>query len=165
MAKNPIEVRHSTASDAEGVHRLYSEPSVIAGTLQLPYSSVELWKKRLSEVQPGWILLVACRGSEVIGQLGVEPRQTIRRKHAAGIGMAVSEKERRRGVGSALVAAAIELCDRWMAIKRLELEVYIDNEAAIGLYKKFGFKVEGTLKQYAFRDGELVDAYVMGRVL
>ncbi|EPR3746035.1 GNAT family N-acetyltransferase, partial [Escherichia coli] len=32
------------------------------------------------------------------------------------------------------------------------------------VYKKFGFHIEGTGKNYAFRNGEYVDAYYMARV-
>jgi putative acetyltransferase len=46
----------------------------------------------------------------------------------------------------------------------LELEVFVDNEPAIRLYKKFGFKIEGTLVEYAFRNGCYVDTYTMARL-
>ena len=36
-----------------------------------------------------------------------------------------------------------------------ELEVYTDNEPAIQLYKKFGFTIESTLAQFAFRVGNM----------
>jgi putative acetyltransferase len=67
-------------------------------------------------------------------------------------------------VGSALLEAVIELADKWLNLTRLEMEVYTDNEAAIALYKKFGFEIEGTLRKFAFRDGEYVDAYAMSRI-
>jgi putative acetyltransferase len=46
----------------------------------------------------------------------------------------------------------------------LELEVYTDNEPAVRLYQKFGFEIEGTAIQYAFRDGQYVDLYLMARL-
>jgi len=67
-------------------------------------------------------------------------------------------------VGSALVAAVVDLADNWLNIKRIELEVYTDNEAAIHLYEKFDFAIEGTKRKYAFREGEYVDTHVMARV-
>ncbi len=69
-----------------------------------------------------------------------------------------------RGVGSALMSAVVDLADNWLNLKRIELEVYTDNAAAIHLYEKFGFVIEGTKRKYAFRDGEYVDAHVMARV-
>ncbi len=46
----------------------------------------------------------------------------------------------------------------------LQLTVYVDNEPAINLYTKFGFKVEGRLEKYAFREGSYVDVYNMARI-
>ncbi len=87
-----------------------------------------------------------------------------RRRHAVTLGMAVKSSARRQGVGSALLTAGIDLAERWLAVRRIELEVYTDNEVAIAIYKKFGLVVEGTLRKYAFRDGKLVDVYVMARL-
>ena len=53
---------------------------------------------------------------------------------------------------------------RWLNLTRLELTVFTDNARAIALYKRCGFEIEGTLRQYAFRDGAFVDAYGMARV-
>ena len=60
--------------------------------------------------------------------------------------------------------AAIELADKWLNLVRLELTVYTDNEPAIKLYQKFGFKIEGTLERYAFQEGNYVNAYSMARI-
>ena len=68
-------------------------------------------------------------------------------------------------VGGALMRAILDLADNWLNLTRLELEVYADNEAAIHLYERFGFEVEGTLRRHAFRDGEYIDSKVMGRLL
>jgi putative acetyltransferase len=60
--------------------------------------------------------------------------------------------------------AIIDLADNWLNLTRLELEVYADNEAAIHLYERFGFEIEGTLRQHAFREGRYVDSKMMGRL-
>jgi putative acetyltransferase len=62
-----------------------------------------------------------------------------------------------------MMQAATDLADNWLNLQRLELEVYCDNEPAVGLYKKFGFQIEGTMKGYAFRAGECVDVYAKAR--
>lgn len=78
--------------------------------------------------------------------------------------MAVRDDWQGKGIGSALMQAAVELADRWLNLSRLELIVYTDNEPAVRLYKKFGFGIEGTLVQYAYRDGCYVDAFAMARM-
>ncbi|WP_282373566.1 GNAT family N-acetyltransferase, partial [Pseudomonas sp. PS02290] len=69
-----------------------------------------------------------------------------------------------KGVGSRLMAAVLEVADNWMNLHRVELTVFADNEAALALYRKFGFETEGRLRDYAIRDGVLVDAISMARL-
>ncbi len=160
----PILIRHSETRDIEAIRALYAQPSNMAGTLQLPYPSAELWQARLGSPARGEVSLVACDGDIVVGQLGVAVCEAARRRHVANIGMAVSESARGRGVGSALLAAAIELCEGWLGVRRIELEVYTDNAAAIGLYRKHGFGIEGTALGYALRAGQYVDVHYMARL-
>jgi putative acetyltransferase len=159
-----IEVRHSRDRDIDQIQQIYAEPSNVWATLQLPFPSLETWQKRLTSLPEGAFSLVACRAEEVVGQVGIEMRKNPRRRHAATLGMAVKTSARRQGVGSALLTAGINLAERWLAVRRIELEVYTDNEAAVALYKKFGFVVEGTLRQYAFRDGQFADVYLMAKL-
>jgi putative acetyltransferase len=67
-------------------------------------------------------------------------------------------------VGSALMAAMCDYADNWAGVLRLELNVYVDNEPAIALYRKFGFEIEGTNRAFAMRDGCYVDSLVMARL-
>jgi putative acetyltransferase len=134
--------------------------------LQLPFSSAELWRKRLAEPPEGLFSLVACvEDGEVVGNLGLHtfPNRP-RRRHVGQIGMAVRDDWQGEGVGTALMQAAIDLADNWLNLRRLELEVFVDNAAAIRLYEKFGFSIEGRLVDFAFRDGQYVDTYTMARV-
>jgi putative acetyltransferase len=161
---NDLTVRHSASGDGEQLRQIFAEPSNYSATLQLPFPSLELWEKRLAGHTEGRFSLVACRGEELVGQLGVFMNPNPRRRHVAALGMAVKSTARRQGVGSALLNAAIELTERWQAVRRIELEVFTDNEPAIALYRKFGFETEGTLRQFAFRDGKYADVYLMARV-
>ena len=60
--------------------------------------------------------------------------------------------------------AVLEIADNWMNLRRIELTVYFDNEAAQRLYRKFGFEMEGRLRDYAVRDGVFADAMSMARL-
>jgi putative acetyltransferase len=164
--KPPITIRHAEPGDYEDVHKIFTGPKAIRGTLQTPFPSMEKWRRRLADTPEGHYFLVACAGEEVVGQLGLHtfPNRP-RRRHVAQIGMAVRDDWQGKGIGSALMQAAIDLAENWLQLTRLELEVYTDNQAGIHLYQKYGFEIEGTLRKYAFRDGNYVDAYVMAKVL
>jgi RimJ/RimL family protein N-acetyltransferase len=106
-------------------------------------------------------LLVAVAGGELVGELGIE----LARYGVADLGMLVAAAWRGRGVGSALVAAALAWA-RQAGAHKVALQVWPHNQAAIALYEKFGFQREGLLRRhYRRRNGELWDAVVMGRLL
>ncbi len=158
-------VRRAEITDYDAVNQIFTGPKVIWGTLQLPFPSAESWKKRLSESPEGTFNLLACAGDEVVGQLGLFTFPNWpRRRHVGQIGMAVRDDWQGKGAGTALMQAVLDLADNWLNLKRLELEVYTDNEPAIRLYKKFGFVMEGTFLQFAYRNGEFVDVYTMARL-
>lgn len=158
-------VRHAEPDDYEAMHRIMSGPRAAAGTLQLPLQSAEAWRKRLAEPPEGLFLLVACVDGEVVGNLGLEtsPNRP-RMRHVGSIGMAVRDDWQGKGVGTALMETALDLADNWLNLMRIELTVYVDNSAAVALYERFGFEIEGTYRRYAFRDGGFVDAYSMARI-
>ena len=160
-----IKIRHSEPKDIPAIKALYAQTTCYAGTLQQPFASEQLWQNRLKEPVPNFISLVAVSEGDLMGQLGLEIFTHPRRKHVANIGMAVSEQHRNQGVGRLLIEAARDTAETWQAVTRIELEVYTDNHAALKLYQDHGFEIEGTAKNYAFRNGEYVDVYLMARVL
>ncbi len=105
--------------------------------------------------------LVAVAGSEIVGSLHLDAS-----RHGFGeLGMAVARDWRGRGVGSALIAAAIEWA-RERGLHKLSLGVFAHNAAAIALYRKFGFVQEGRrVKHYRRASGELWDSIEMGLLL
>ena len=161
-----VSVRHAEPQDAEAVHRILAGPRAAAGTLQLPLQPVEAVRRQFfSDARgEGVYHLVACVEGEVVGHLGLEAYARPRRRHAGEVGVAVRDDWRGRGVGTALVGAALDLADNWLGLTRVELVVYADNAAGVALYERFGFEVEGTHRRYAFRDGGYVDAYAMARL-
>jgi len=80
----------------------------------------------------------------------------------ADLGMAVAAAWRGRGIGSALLADAIDRA-RKAGAHKVALQVWPHNSAAIALYERFGFQREGYLtRHYRRRSGELWDAVIMG---
>lgn len=158
-----ISIRRATPDDAAALQRIYAQMDTQASTLQLPYPSLQMWQQRLNALSPATYSLVACIDDEVVGQLTLQPIENPRRRHCATLGMGVDERYRQRGVGRALLAAAVDLCDNWLQVTRLELTVFADNAAALALYRAFDFVLEGTATAHAMRHGELVDTCFMAR--
>jgi len=158
-----IEIRRVEPGDYQSVCAVHAQPNALAGTLQLPFPSEEAWKERLAKFGERDYGLVACVEGQIVGMLSLQVSPRLRRAHVGDLGMAVHDKWAGKGVGSALIKAAIDLADKWLNLSRLELTVYTDNEPALRLYKRLGFEIEGTHRKYAFRDGSYVDAYTMAR--
>jgi putative acetyltransferase len=158
-----IRIRAAEVADADAIWEIFDQPLAQANTLQLPWRSVELRRDWLARnVKDGHVLVAELDG-RVVGNLGLDLHQG-RRRDVAGMGMSVHDAYHGRGVGTALMVAMADLADKWLALRRIELTVYTDNAAAIHLYEKFGFVIEGTAHGYAWRNGELVDALYMARL-
>lgn len=148
--------------DLEAWTAIHNQRLVALGTLQIPFTPSSSWKQRLESGSSERVLVAELDG-EVIGCTALHLGSG-RTRHSGSLGMGVSVEHQGRGVGSALLAALIDLADNWYNLRRLELEVYADNEAGIGLYRKFGFQDEGIYRKYAYRNGTFVDALAMARL-
>lgn len=159
-----IIIQRFSEAHIDGITALYNEPAITRQVLQMPFQSTEIWRARLMPDNERMVKLVALHQGMVIGNIGLEQYSRIRRSHAGGLGMAVAEAWQGKGVGSKLLATALDIADNWMNLHRVELTVYADNAAAIGLYRKFGFEDEGLFRDYAVRDGQWVDTLSMARL-
>jgi putative acetyltransferase len=158
-----IRVRAFEDGDLQAIFEIMRCPGVVYSTLQMPFQSLDAVRERFGKSDPNLYQLVGETEGRVVGTLGLLVSGG-RRRHAGEIGMAVHDDYQDRGLGTALMAAVVDLADNWLGLTRLDLEVYADNAAAIHLYEKFGFTIEGTKRKLALREGSYVDAYVMGRV-
>ena len=109
-------------------------------------STAAWWRRRPPAWQPGQDYLV--------GFIGIW--YSVDEAHVVSVG--VRREHRRRGIGEMLVIAGIEQA----AAKRAEvvtLEVRVSNDAAIGLYSKYGFTERGLRRAY-YKDNR-EDALIM----
>lgn len=162
--KTEIRVRAMNSVDWPDLHKIWTDPRVCWGTLQIPVQSEDEVKKKVENPPEGMHRLVAEMDGRVVGASGLHRSRSPRMRHMASCGVSAHSDYWNKGVGSALIAAIVDLADNWLDLKRIELEVYTDNAAAIHLYETFGFVIEGTKRKYAFREGEYVDVHVMARV-
>ena len=168
MANEGILIRRARIEDADAFAATMSNPAVMPGLLQLPFVDGAEWRNRLADTLKAGDarpLLVAEVDGQVVGNAGLVPVSAqLRRRHAMGLGMAVNPSHWRRGVGAALMTALLDWADNWAGVLRIELQVFTDNDAAIALYRRSGFVVEGTHRGFALRAGVLADVHAMARL-
>jgi len=108
-----LKIRRAEPDDYLDLYEMFHGPKLYTGTMQLPYPSREQWRKRLaSEEASGYYNLVAVVEDRVIGMVTVEtfPNKP-RRRHVGRIGISVDDDWQGKGVGTAMMAAAIDLAD------------------------------------------------------
>jgi RimJ/RimL family protein N-acetyltransferase len=110
------------------------------------------------------LMLVADLEGSVVGILTFEGGRTKRVSHTGELGISVLKAYWGQGIGTSMVAALIAWA-RENGIRKINLRVRQDNQRAINIYYKFGFKVEGQItREYKIGD-HFYDNLVMGLVI
>src|SRR5687767_8274120 len=106
------------------------------------------------------VLFLADAGGAVVGSIYAGLSGGV-----VDLGMFVAAGHRGGGIGSALLEAVIDWA-RTQEAHKVSLAVWPTNYPAIGLYARYGFRIEGTRRRhYRRRNGELWEAIWMGLVL
>lgn len=164
-----IVIRHAVPDDWPGVHDIFQQDHVLAGTQRLPYAAPASLQARLAP-KPGVIQLVAelpvDGGLKVVGfaELITYPDHP-RHHHVAELNIiAVHEDWQGKGIGRRLMAAVTDLADNWLQIRRVQLIAWTGNGQALRLYEGFGFEREGVMPEFTFYKGRYIDAQMMSRL-
>ncbi|MGH6956769.1 MAG: GNAT family N-acetyltransferase [Caulobacteraceae bacterium] len=144
-------LRPAEAADAAELAAVHAE------AFDEPWSAEDLW--RFASDRGGFCLVVENAGGGLAAFILC--RQIA--GEAEVLTLATRKARRRRGLASALIAAAAALADRTSVA--IFLEVAADNPGAIALYEKAGFAYVGRRTGYYGRRGGSIDALVMRRTL
>jgi putative acetyltransferase len=101
MAAANILIRAREPGDAGALAEIMNCPGVVADTLRLPFGSVAEQVERMGQRRENHYGLVAELDGRVVGSLGLALETAMRRRHCAGLGMAVHDDVQGKGVGSA----------------------------------------------------------------
>ena len=107
-------------------------------------------------------VLVAEAPEGIVGRLSLSRDPHPASRHVADLGLMVAADWRRRGVGRALMLGAEEWA-RGAGVRKLELHVLPNNEAAIALYESLGYEREGVRRNHYRRGADLVDTVLMAK--
>ena len=113
---------------------------------------------------PHAAVFVAEAPDGIIGRLSVGRDPHPASHHVADLGLMVAVSHRRRGVGTAMLEAAVAWA-REAGVRKLELHVFPHNEAALSLYDRIGYRRVGTRQGHFRRRGGYVDAILMEKDL
>lgn len=170
--EDPIEitVRPATKCDARAILGLLQHVGretdyLVTGPRGSSYT-IDQQRQLLEEYQkaPRSILLVAEVDDQLIGLANVSALDQSRQSHVAEVGVALIQEYWGYGVGSILVEETIRFA-RESGIEVLTLEVVTENERAIGLYKKYGFELTGTLSKRLKVEFVYYDTQIMELIL
>ena len=109
------------------------------------------------------VQLVALAGGELVGWSDVLPKDRPIHSHVGVLGVGVLPAFRGRGLGAALMRAALQAA-QGRGYVRIELTVRANNARAIALYEKFGFTREGICRDAILVDGRYGDLIMMANI-
>ena len=122
--------------------------------------SDEVWKARIVN------MLFAIYKTSLIGMIGFSPRDRVKTRHVADIfSFYVGETYQGAGVGSKLMEEALLNIKKNREIRKITLSVNCDMEAAVHLYKKFGFAISGRLIRELNINGNFYDEFIMEKLV
>ena len=98
-----------------------------------------------------------------VGSLSAPTRERI--AHQGNLGMSVLKEFWGLGAGTQLMGALIDFAKNGKKLEVIHLQVRADNERAIALYKKMGFKEIGVYPKYTKINGEYFDDILMNLYL
>lgn len=166
--KLQIQVREALADDAVAIlahlHEVLAEPEIDLLTTPDEFRVTEDEERLMLEniaITENCIFLVALVDGKIVGELNCRGGRSSTTRHAVNLGMTVGREWRNHGVGTALMQHALSWARENPLVRRMELIVFVRNKAAVHLYEKFDFAVEGRRKNAVFRDGHYLDDFVM----
>lgn len=121
-------------------------------------------RRKIEILAENQTIFVAEEEGALVGFLALYGAQPRRKRHCAYLAVGVLQAYTGRGIGTAL----FEHAERWAQARdltRLELTVMTHNRAALALYHRRGFLVEGLLRDSLKVRGHYIHEYAMAKLL
>jgi L-phenylalanine/L-methionine N-acetyltransferase len=158
-------LRLITIADFDFIYQLYMHPQVNPYLLYEPMDAAA-FKPVFTDLLQQQIVFVFEQDAKPVGMCKLVP-ETHRSSHVIYLGgFAAHPDIATKGTGTKILQAVIEYAKQ-NGFLRIVLSVLVSNAKAIALYKKCGFVIEGTLKNYTYSKSLNVfsDEYLMAYLL
>lgn len=114
---------------------------------------------------PNRIFIIAELEGKIAGLLNVNASEKPRLRHIGDFGITVRKDHWGKGIGTSLIKIMLDWAKASGVIRKINLNVIVNNKTAIKLYEKFGFKKEGLIKRDSYINRKFYDAYAMGLLI
>ena len=112
------------------------------------------------------ITLLALLNDEIAGLVNITADQRKRVRHIGDLFIVIGQKYWNNGLGSLLLEEVVEWAQASGILRRLQLTVQTRNQAAVHLYQKHGFVIEGRQERGAYiEERKFIDVYLMGKLI
>ena len=143
-----VTIRFLTANDKEALFQMFSSMSSEALKWSMAPYTLEVIQRWINNIK-NLIPLVAEYNNRIVGYASIYKFQHPRRKGIGDLAIYLHQDFHNVGLGTAMMKKLLQLAKEHK-MHKLELYVVEDNKAAVTLYKKFGFKIEGISKDSFF---------------
>ncbi|GAV23416.1 GNAT family N-acetyltransferase [Carboxydothermus pertinax] len=119
----------------------------------------EFIKKQMQDKKS--LMAVAEHRGRIVGSISFKPSVGTQFSHYGEMGIAVLKEFWGEGLGYTLIS----YLKKWakdMGVRKINLNVRVDNKRAISLYEKAGFVYEGRISRHYLIDGVFYDSFIMG---
>lgn len=162
-----VYLRALEQSDLELCYKWHNDQSLyelLGGPFRfVSKQAVQAWLDRKATFLTDEINLAICvkESDKHVGNLYLHQINWIIRHARLEIFIGDSE-ERSKGYGQSAMRQLLFYAFRDLGLKKIYLDVLADNHAAIHIYEKSGFMIEGRLRNQVFKQGIWKDMTIMG---
>jgi len=160
-----VTVREANEDDAAAIKNVVNDVASEKYHV-VPERSREDWDEAVKEIKSRkGLIIVAQVDGKTVGMTYLVRGKFEKNKHVGFLGISILMGFRRIGIGTAVMNYIIEWAEKQEKLEKVSLTVFSTNKAAINLYRKFGFKVEGISKKQYKIEGRYIDEITMGKFL
>ena len=165
-------IREAEVEDAAALVSFLNRVSVETDFTSLDGDGILLTSEEMAiflNKQASWdnqITLLAFLNDKIAGLVNITADQRKRVRHIGDLFIVIGKKYWNNGLGSFLLEEVVEWAQASDILRRLQLTVQTRNQAAVHLYQKHGFVIEGRQERGAYiEEGDFIDVYLLGRLI